>query len=88
MSAHTSEIIIGISGVIAASTAWFLGGKQVAKNSERDTLTKGADQIVETSGKLLLTLEKMLEEEREHKKNCENSLAELKLRLDQLERKL
>jgi hypothetical protein len=47
MAVQTSEIIIGISGVVAASTAWFLGGKQVAKNSERDTLTKGADQIVE-----------------------------------------
>jgi len=85
---YTSEIVVGVVGVVTSTVAWVLGGKQNIKLSEQDTLTKGADQIVETSGKLLTTLEKMLTEERTHRGNCESELAELKRRIEELECKI
>jgi len=74
MKEYTSEIILIISGIVSAVTAWKLGGKQKMKATERQSLTKGADQIVDTSSKLLDRLELMLEQETQHRENCEKSL--------------
>jgi polyhydroxyalkanoate synthesis regulator phasin len=87
-SGHSSEIAIAITGVVTSTTAWFLGGRQRAKADSTDTLTKGADQIVETSNKLLGRLDSMLEEERSHRAMCEKSLSEHKVMIDELNRKV
>jgi hypothetical protein len=83
-SEHSAEIAIGVTGLVTSMTAWFLGGRQRTKNDSTDTLTKGADQIVETSNKLLGRLDAMLEEERSHRAMCEKALSEHKAMLDEL----
>jgi len=95
MSGHLTEIVIGVTGVATTAAAWYFGGRQKNKNEKDDTLTRGADQIVDTSNKLLDMLNNLLTEERErtreerqHKQNCENSLAEHKLLIDDLKKKV
>ena len=84
MKEHAPEIVVATIGIVSTYVAWLLGGKQTAKNSKDDTLTRGADMIVESSQKLLQTLEKMLEEERQHRKSCEDSLREMKSQIDEM----
>ena len=88
MKEHAPEIVVATIGVVSTYVAWLLGGKQNAKNSKDDTLTRGADMIVESSQKLLQTLEKMLEEERQHRQTCEDSMREMKLEIDELRQAL
>ncbi len=95
MKEYAGEIITGISGLAVAAGAWFMGGRQAARGKEKDSLTKGADQIVDSSNKLLQNLEKWLEmerqraeEERKHKETCEKALTEHKQLIDRLSRKL
>jgi len=78
MSMDNTEIAIGITGLVATMAAWRFGGRQRAKNENTDAITKGTDQIVETSSKLLAKLDQMLDEEREHRIACETSLGEHK----------
>lgn len=84
MKEHTAEIVVGTIGIVTTYVAWLLGGKQQTKNSKDDTLTRGADMIVESSQKLLQTLEKMLSEERQHRQSCEDSLREMRAEIDEL----
>jgi predicted P-loop ATPase/GTPase len=58
-------------------------------------LTRGADQIVDTSNKLLETLQNLLSEERErvneerkHRELCETSLSQHKRMIDELSKKV
>jgi peptidoglycan hydrolase CwlO-like protein len=95
MKEHIGEIVTGVVGIAAAAGAWFMGGRQAAKGAAKDTLTKGADQIVDSSNKLLQNLEKWLdmernraEDERKHKESCEKALNEHKQMIDKLSRKL
>jgi uncharacterized protein Yka (UPF0111/DUF47 family) len=88
MKEHLPEIVIGIVGVAATSAAWLMGGRQRTKNEKDDTLTRGADQIVETSNKLLSTLQAMLEEERRHRQSCESKLDEFEQKIKELERRI
>jgi hypothetical protein len=88
MKDHMSDIIIGVIGITTTATAWFLGGKQRSKNDKDDTLTKGANQIVETSNNLLSTIRGYWAEEREHRISCEEALRKSDQRIDELERKL
>lgn len=95
MREYITEIVIGVTGVATTGAAWYFGGMQKNKNEKNDTLTRGADQIVDTSNKLLDMLNSLLTEERErtkeerdHRQNCENSLAEHKLLIDDLNKKV
>lgn len=88
MSDYKSEILISLAGIVTSITAWILGGKQSSKNQTKDTLTAGADRIVETSNKLLTRLEQMLDEETKHKENCEKSLKEHKRLINELRKKV
>ena len=78
MDNHTGIIVTGIIGVVTTATAWALGGKQKAQNDTTETIAKGADQIVDTSNKLLDTLQTMLQEERQHRAKCEAGIEELR----------
>jgi len=86
MSEVKITLITGITGLITTYLAWVLGGKQNAKNITNEAITKGTDQIVETSTKLLTTLEKMVNDERAHRINCETKLDELKTEIEQLKK--
>jgi TolA-binding protein len=86
MSETKIAIIAGITTLATSIAAWVMGGRQATKSTEKDALTKGADQIVETSGKLLITLEKMVEDERAHRLNCETQLDALKGEINKLRR--
>lgn len=86
MSYHMTEIVVGVVGVATTATAWMLGGRQRTKNESDDTLTKGANQIVETSNNLLTTLQTMLSEERTHRQDCETKLRDLGIKIDELEK--
>jgi hypothetical protein len=95
MKEYASEITLIVSGLITTAGAWFLGGKQVSRNKTNETLTSGANQIVDSSKKLLETLERISEEEREkaiiertHKESCEKSLLEHKVMLQSLSKKV
>jgi uncharacterized protein HemX len=95
MKEYYSEIAIATAGIITAGGAWFLGGRQQHKNHSDEVLTRGADQIVDTSNKLLETLQNLLteerarvKEERVHKQNCEDSLAEHKRMIEALSKKV
>jgi chromosome segregation ATPase len=95
MKEYYSEIAITVAGVITTASAWFLGGKQNHKNASDEVLTRGADQIVDTSNKLLETLKQLLDEERQrstaavkHHQECETSLREHKQLLDKLNRRI
>lgn len=88
MNENLPAIITGVVGVVTTVTAWLMGGKQNAQAQKDDVITKGTDQIVETSNKLLQTLEQMLNEERSHRVNCENSLSEHKTLIDELRREV
>jgi len=95
MKEYASEITLIVSGLMTTAGAWFLGGKQVSRNKTNETLTSGANQIVDTSKKLLETLERISEEEREkaevekrHKESCEKSLLEHKEMLNILDKKV
>jgi len=84
MSDIKIAIITGVTGLTTTIAAWILGGKQNLRNSTNDAITKGTDQIVETSTKLLTTLEKMVDDERGHRQSCEAKLAELKTEIENL----
>jgi polyhydroxyalkanoate synthesis regulator phasin len=86
MSDIKIAIITGVTGLAATIAAWILGGKQNLANSTQDAITKGTDQIVETSTKLLTTLEKMVDDERSHRQTCETKLAELKQEIEILKK--
>jgi hypothetical protein len=95
MKEHLTEIVIGVTGVATTAAAWWFGGRQRNKVEKDDALTRGADQIVDTSNKLLSTLEALLKEERErvteertHREMCEASLGEHKRMIDELKRKV
>jgi hypothetical protein len=95
MKEYYSEIAIATAGIITAAGAWFLGGRQKHKNHSDEVLTRGADQIVDTSNKLLETLQNLLNEERErvkeertHRELCETSLLEHKRMIDGLSKKV
>jgi uncharacterized protein Yka (UPF0111/DUF47 family) len=88
MKEHLPEIVIGIVGVATTSAAWLMGGRQRTKNEKDDTLTRGADQIVETSNKLLSTLQAMLDEERRHRQSCESKLDEFERKIKELEQRI
>jgi chromosome segregation ATPase len=81
---YTSEIVVGIIGLASAISAWFLGGRQKTKLSDRDSITNGADKIVDISNKLLESLENLLKQERQHRLDCEKSLREQQRQIDQL----
>jgi hypothetical protein len=95
MKEYYSDIAIATAGVITTAGAWFLGGRQKHKNASDEVLTRGADQIVDTSNKLLETLQNLLSEERErvneerkHRELCETSLAQHKRMIDDLSKKV
>ena len=88
MKEHLSEIIITATGVMTTASAWMLGGRQKSKNETRDTLTRGADQLVDTSKKLLKIAEEAAKAERERTHECQKKLAELRNRVECLEKKL
>lgn len=86
------EIGVGIVSLVSvmagAASGWAMGGKQKAKNESTDAITKGTDQIVETSSKLLAKLDQMLDEERVGRKCCEDSLQEHKELINKLSEKI
>ena len=86
------EISVGIVSLVSvmagAVSGWTMGGKQKAKNESTDAITKGTDQIVETSTKLLAKLDQMLNEERVGRKCCEDSLTEHKKLINSLSKKI
>lgn len=82
MNENLPAIVTGVIGLTTTLAAWLMGGKQNAKAHKDDVITKGTDQIVETSNKLLQTLEQMLKEERSHRTSCEASLIEHKKKMD------
>jgi hypothetical protein len=95
MKEYYSDIAIATAGVITTAGAWFLGGRQKHKNASDEVLTRGADQIVDTSNKLLETLQNLLSEERErvneerkHRELCETSLSQHKRMIDDLSKKV
>ena len=92
---YLSEILQITTAIIVTSLAWFFGGKQTSKRKTENTLTQGADQIVDTSQKLIETLDRYLSEsrirekkERMHKETCEKSLKEHKIQINKLHRKV
>lgn len=92
---YLSEILQITTAIVVTSLAWFFGGKQSSKRKTENTLTQGADQIVDTSQKLLETLDGYLEQsrnrekkERTHKENCEKSLQEHKIEINTLKSKV
>lgn len=82
------ELTIAIVGVLTTASAWFLGGKQKAKNDHNDILTKGANQIVESSNRLVEMLERLLEEERKHRTACEDLLLDHKKQINAMNKKI
>jgi len=93
-----AEIGLSVLGVVSASyniyLHWRLGGKQEASNSEKDTLTHGADRLIDSSNKLLDKMQQMLEQEiervnleREHREHCETSLKELRKEIELLKQR-
>jgi uncharacterized protein HemX len=95
MKQHSTEIIIGILGLVTTSAAWIMGGRQKAKNEHTDAITVGTDKIVDTSNKLLERLEKLLNEETQrhlaekaHRELCETSLREHKEMISELQKKV
>lgn len=78
MESNESVIVTGVVGFVTTAVAWFLGGRQKAQNSTTDTIANGADKIVDTSNKLLDTLQMMLQEERQHRAKCEAGIEELR----------
>ena len=95
MKEHLTEIVIGVTGVATTAAAWWFGGRQRNKNESDDILTRGADQIVDTSNKLLEMLNHLLaeerertKEEREHREMCETALAHHKRMIDELKKKV
>jgi len=92
---YLSEILQITTAIIVTSLAWFFGGKQTSKRKTENTLTQGADQIVDTSQKLIETLDRYLsasrireKKERTHKETCEKSLKEHKIQINKLHRKV
>jgi glutamyl-tRNA reductase len=76
-------ITTGVVGLVTTIAAWSLGGRHKARNEYSDSITAGTDKIVDTSKKLLETMEAMLEQERErvvverdHREMCEKALSE------------
>lgn len=89
MDAKT-EIILTATGLVTTITAWFLGGKhkveaekKIAQNNSYDPITRGADNIVSATERLIDRLEKLLEEERVHRATCEEKLQEFERRLNE-----
>jgi hypothetical protein len=99
MTEYKTELLALISTVVAGWLGWRFGGKQTAKVAEKDSLTRGADQIVDTSGKLLDLLKSALEEERlrkeaeeklkleeqQHRNHCEAELIKVNKKLVEIE---
>jgi hypothetical protein len=85
MSDKHNAIIVAVTGLLTGVAGWLFGGKQKLKIDSNDVLTKGADSIVETSNKLLTMLQVMVEEERDHRKSCEESLKEHKNLISKLD---
>ena len=94
-----AEIGLSVLGVVSASyniyLHWRLGGKQHASNSEKDTLTHGADRLIDSSNKLLEKMQQMLEQEiervnleRDHRELCEKALRDHQNQLDLLQREV
>jgi len=102
MKEYAAEIGLIIGGIITTAGGWFFGGKQASKGKTNETLTRGADQIVDTSNKLLEKLDQIATEERErtdierarteteraHKVSCEESLREHKKMINDLKKKV
>jgi coenzyme F420-reducing hydrogenase alpha subunit len=95
MSSYITEIVAVGTSIASAIVGWRLGGRQRIKNENNDAITRGADQIVDSSTKLMNRLEEMLEQERtrveierEHRDMCEKSLREHKEILDSLKKKV
>jgi hypothetical protein len=95
MKEYITEIVIGTVGIATATTTWFLGGRQMSRNNQNETLVRGADSIVDSSNKLLNTLNNLVEQEtaraeveREHRINCETSLAQQRKLIDDLQLKI
>jgi hypothetical protein len=91
MSNYTSEVIIGVTGIVTSIAAWLYGGRQKNQNEQNDTLTSGTSKIVDTSNALLDRLQQLLDQEtarteieREHRESCEASLREHKRMLEDL----
>ncbi len=93
-----AEIGLSVLGVASASyniyLHWRLGGRQQAINSEKDTLTHGADRLIDSSNKLLDKMQLMLEQEtervnleRDHREHCENALKELREEIELLKKR-
>jgi len=95
MKEYATEIATAIVALTGMAGSWFLGGKQASRNKTNDSLTKGADQIVDTSNKLLAKLEQISNDEREraesertHREICEKSLSVLTEKVEYLENKI
>jgi hypothetical protein len=76
MSEAKQAVIIAVTGIATGIAGWLFGGKQKLKIDGNEVITRGANAIVETTNTLLATLQVMIEEEREHRKSCEDSLRE------------
>lgn len=85
--AHHNEVIIAAAGIATTAASWFMGAKQRSKNESHDTLTKGANQIVETTNKLLEMAQRAYEEERQHRASCEQQLKELRQEIAEIKKK-
>ena len=57
----TTEIMLIISAIINAVLGWKLGGKQAAKSTENDTISRGADTLITASDRLIVRLEGRLD---------------------------
>lgn len=90
MNENLPIITTGVVGLVTTLAAWALGGRHKARAEYSDSITAGTDKIVDTSKKLLETMEAMLLQERErvrsvqehvtlereHRESCEKALSE------------
>lgn len=102
LSENLPIITTGVVGLVTTIAAWGLGGRHKARNEYSDSITAGTDQIVNTSKKLLETMEAMLDQERErvtaiqehaalereHRETCEAALKEHKGLLDAIRKEI
>jgi len=73
-----NEIIIMSTGIVSTTIAWLLGGRQKANRQTMDSMTAGAEKLVESTLKMNSLIETHLENEQKAHKNCREEVDQLR----------
>jgi vacuolar-type H+-ATPase subunit I/STV1 len=85
---YSNEIVISSVGAIATGIAYVVGAHKRAKSKQVDSVTDGAQKVVDSSLRLLKMVETNLQAEQDHRERCERQVEALTKQIKDIRRQI